>query len=374
MNKKPVIALLANFPLWLADERYAGAGWHCATWLAALYELLGRVDMFEIHWITFRQRGSYRVFEKNGQHIHVLPAYTLNYAQKTHYLHARFLVARELRRIKPDLLHVWGVEGRYAVAGMGYKGRKLLSVQGNLTACLARTVLPPFMVRQAEWERRAYSKYPYFTGESPWSVERIREIAPADAAVYQWEYCVESRFLHALRRMAEQPCCLYAGTDSENKNIRAVLEAFSAPELAHVTLYLAGVEPGRYPNLPSNIKPLGGVSRDGMVRLLEETWCLVHPSFAETGPTVAKEARAVGVPVVISSECGAKQYVEEGKSGHIVNPHDVQGLIRAVLNVTSSREQASAMGEYGRDACRKALNAETMLQGLCAIYARILAQ
>lgn len=372
MSKKPVIALLANFPLAVADASYAKGGWHSATWLAAMYEMLADCSDYEIHWITFF-KGIFarRTFEKNGQFFHVLPVFSLKYAQKTHYLHARIQVARELRRIQPDVLHVWGAEGRYAVAGMDYKGKKILTVQGNLTACEKRAPMPPFMVRQAVWERLAYSHYDVFTGESPWSLERIKELRPQSTRI-QWDYCLEGIFYEAQRCPAEQPCCLVAGSDIPLKNFKTAIAAFSSPELAHVKLLLAGVQPESYPNLPSNIVALGGVSRQEMVRLLSETWCLVHPSLADTGPTVVKEARVIGVPVVLSDQCGSQQYVEHGKSGFVIQPMDEAALVRSVLAVTASRETTLAMGSHGQMECRQTLSRENMMAGLHRLYRQML--
>lgn len=101
-----------------------------------------------------------------------------------------------------------------------------------------------------------------------------------------------------------------------------------------------------FPNLPGNIIPHGAVDRPGMAALLGKAWCLVHPSLADTGPTILKEARVAGVAAVVTSECGAKQYIQQGKSGFIIPPHDVQALVDAVLQVTKSRKIAAQMGTY----------------------------
>ena len=150
------------------------------------------------------------------------------------------------------------------------------------------------------------------------------------------------------------------------------VSAFSKPELQHIKLYMAGIRKEDYPDLPSNIIPLGPVDRARMADLLSETWCLVHPSLADTGPTILKEARVAGVAAVVTSECGAKQYVQHGKSGFIIPSHDEQALIDAVLQVTKSREIAAQMGAYQHDFCREALCEETMIANLKKIYHRIL--
>lgn len=374
MEKKPVIAILANFPLHVANSAFPQVGWHMATWLSAAYEMLKEQDKYEIHWLVFSKQVRWRkVFESSGQFFHVMPEFSLNYAQKTHYLHSRWLVKRELNRLKPDLLHAWGTEHRNAICGMGFRGKKILSVQGNLTACVKRTCMKPFVERQAIFERKAMPSYDLLTGESPWSLDRIRDIVP-DKPLVKLEYCVESRFYKSERNPEASPVCLLAGDGSEIKNVKTALAAFSSPELRHIKLLMAGVPKNMYADLPPNIEALGGKNRDEMVELISRAWCLVHPSLAETGPTVAKEARVMGMPVIISSETGSKQYVEHGKSGFVFAPTDVEALKQHVLAVCADRETAIAMGEYGREDCRRALSRETMMAGLVAIYDQLLAE
>ena len=132
------------------------------------------------------------------------------------------------------------------------------------------------------------------------------------------------------------------------------------------------MEPGSIPGLPGNVVPLGRISRDEVVQKLSQTWCLVHPSKADTGPTAAKEARVMGVPVIISDQCGSQQYIEQGKSGYIIAPTDVNSLVQGVLEITSSKERSISMGQYGQSKCRESLSAATMINRLLEIYGNLL--
>lgn len=373
MSKKPVIAMLGSFPLYVADAQYPQNGWHSATWLAALYELLGENHQYDIHWITFAKGCRRRVFEKNGQTFHVLPAYSLKYAQKTNYLYARWQMRRELRRIHPDLVHVWGTENRYAACGADFKGKKILSMQGVLSAYVERSPMPGFMRIQAQKESTWLSQYNLISSESDWGVDCSRKIAP-EARFVRWEYAARSEFFQIKRNVADSPVCLYGGSDSEVKDVDSLITAFSDPRLAHVELRLAGVSPERRPNLPSNIRALGGLPKELLMSELSSAWCLVHPSLADTSPNIVKEARVVGIPVVTTTECGGKQYVEDGKSGFIIKPKDVEALIQSVSAVTKDRRTAEQMGLYGREECRTLLSRETMLKGLCSMYEQLLAE
>lgn len=365
--------MLGSFPLYVADAQYPQNGWHSATWLAALYELLGENHQYDIHWITFAKGCRRRVFDKNGQTFHVLPAYSLKYAQKTNYLYARWQMRRELRRIHPDLVHAWGTENRYAACGADFKGKKILSMQGVLSACVERAPMAPFMQKQAAKESRWIKNYDLVSSESEWGKECIQRLVPG-LNVSRWEYAVREAFFACPRELSERPVCLFGGSDMPLKGVDTLIAAFSDPRLAHVELRLAGVSPERRPNLPSNIRALGGLPKELLMSELSSAWCLVHPSLADTSPNIVKEARVVGIPVVTTTECGGKQYVEDGKSGFIIKPKDVEALIQSVSAVTKDRRTAEQMGLYGREECRTLLSRETMLKGLCSMYEQLLAE
>jgi len=53
---------------------------------------------------------------------------------------------------------------------------------------------------------------------------------------------------------------------------------------------------------------------------MASVWCLVHASLIGTGSTVVKEARVAGLPVILTTECGSKRYIEESTSVFIISP------------------------------------------------------
>lgn len=372
MAEKTKIAILSIFPAWLYTEGLPVFKGHYAVWLAALHEAFERQDEFEVHWVVLSKDTAVPLrFTSHSQHVHVLPRVKRSIGLVTFYHQDRRTVARELAMISPDLVHAWGMEDCYGLCGKDFKGLKLFSVQGALKAYMQRAHFPAFLRVQALYEPSVWKAFRHVTTESPWAADRVREVCP-DTAPRIWEYAVEERFYQTARCLAQAPTCLYSGADTPVKNVKTVVEAFSRPELSHVTLKLAGVPQDAYPGHTANIMPLGRVGRDEMARLLSEAWALVHMSLADTGPTIVKEARVAGLPVILSNECGSCQHVEEGKSGFILNPHDVDGLVRSVLAVTKDAQTAQTMGEHGRAECRRALSGETMVASLLAIYRELI--
>ncbi len=371
MNR-PKVAILCNFPAWLLNKDLPQFSGHYAVWLKALYDSYPEDGPYELHWVSLNKDISRPVrFSSREQHFHVLPRVKKTIGLYTAYFTDRRRVAAELRQINPELLHTWGTEDCFGLCGKDFKGKWLHSVQGLLKACMQRGPMPRFFRHHSVYEPGVLRASKYITTESPWAAERVREMAP-QASPYLFEYAVEERFFNQERALADSPTCLYCGSNTPLKNLECAIAAFSRPELAHVKLELAGVEPGSIPGLPGNVLPLGRISRDEVVQKLSQTWCLVHPSKADTGPTAAKEARVMGVPVIISDQCGSQQYVDEGKSGYIISPSDIESLIHGVLDVTSSKERCQEMGLYHQEQCRHALSAQTMVNRLIELYQQVL--
>lgn len=370
---KPKIAILSNMAVWLLRPEIPRNQVHDMPWLYAFHKALQMQDTYEIHWITLNKYISQPIhFEEQGQHFHVLPKARLMIGLYSMYLHDRYVTARELRKLQPDMVHTWGTEDCYGLCGTDYKGKWLHSVQGLLNACIAQAPMGKFFAIHRFYEPQVLRKAKYITTESQWAADRVRDTAP-HANIQLWEYAVEEQFFHISRNLAPTPTCLYCGSDSKIKNIEAAVKAFSSPELSHVKLLLAGVSPEAHPEYPSNVIALGKKSREEVTQLLSQAWCLVHPSLADTGPTAAKEALTVGVPLVISSHCGCQQYVQEGKNGFVVAPNDIQGIIRSVLHITRTRETCQEMSEHARVLGREAFSLEAMKNGIMKIYEGILA-
>lgn len=372
MGKKK-IAILANFPAWLISDKIPAKKGHYAVWLVSLYERFSKETIpYEIHWVSLIKgiKGVLRM-ESCGQNFHFIPCGSRLLAQRTGYIFDSLKLKRELNIIKPDLIHAWGTEGCYAWATRKLPSPKLLSMQGVLTAIAQRAKIPAFEIRQAKLEKKTLPYFSCVTAESQWGVDRCKEIAPGTQTKL-WEYAANEPFFHTNRNIAELPICLFAGSDTHAKNVPFAIRAFSRPELSHITLYLAGISPDSYPDLPQNIVPLGRVSRERMRELLAETWCLVHPSLADSCPNIVKEARVMGIPAIVTTECGAKQYVVHEKSGYVIPCDNVQSLVNAVLKVTKTAETCLSMGSYDQERCRRALSADTMYTSLMQIYESLL--
>lgn len=371
-TKRPRIAILAALPLFEADPTLPMPKEHYAVWLSSLFHAWEDECDFEFHWITFDKGAKQkRTLHVRNQVVHILPRGSKVVGLCTLYLREKLTLTRLLRELAPDLVHAWGTEDCYAYCAKGFSGHKLLSTQGLLTTYKRRGPMPRFARLQSLYEIPTLRAYKHITVESPWAAARVQELV-SGSTLHHVEYAVQECFWGKERHLSAAPTALYGGTDTPLKNVETLIKAFRDPRLAHVTLFLAGAHAENHPDLPSNVVCLGRLNRQEMAEQLSSAWCLVHASLADCAPNIANEARVMGVPVIISTECGGTQHVEQGQSGFVFPPMDVDALIRAVQKVTRDKEASLTMGAFHQENCRQALNAETMCNKFVALYQQLL--
>ncbi|MBR5890208.1 MAG: glycosyltransferase family 4 protein, partial [Akkermansia sp.] len=354
---RPKIAILCRFPIsFIESESKEPSGYHC-VWLIVLHKILRLQNKYDIHWITL-DKATKTPYTKDlqGQTFHILPKARMTIGLWTRYAFDRWQIHNELKKISPDIVHAWGTEDCYGLAASRYSGKKILSIQGLLIAYAQRANIARFEQRQGRlYEEITLRRFSHITVESEWGKERVKELNP-NASVRCWEYAIADYFYHQERALSAEPFCVIAGSNTPVKNVKCAIEAFSKPELGHVKLYMAGVKPGDYNNLPHNIIPLGFVPHTEMTKLLSSCWALIHPSLADTCPNIVKESRVMGLPVVVTTECGAKQYICHEKSGYVVSSDDAEAIAQAVLALTENKEKNLSMGEHDRERCRIAIS------------------
>ena len=371
--KRPRIAILAHFPLsYLHSAGTEPKEYHC-VWLIVLHQILISIKEYDFHWIVPDKSVQAPCVIKSGnQTFHQIPKARSTIGLYSAYAYDRWQIQKILKEVKPDLLHAWGTENCYGLAASSFPGKKILSIQGLLVAYAQRARLALFERLQGSfYEAYTLKRFTYITTESPWAADRVRELNP-HAQVRCWEYAISNSFYDIEREPSPEPCCIMAGSNTPVKNVSCAIRAFKRPELSHIKLFIAGVNQGDYAELPDNIIPLGFIPHEDMAKRLSSSWCLVHPSLADSCPNIVKEARVIGLPAIVTHDCGAKQYIADGQSGFVVRPDDDEALANAVLKVTQSKQTSLEMGEFDRARCREAISQDTMLRGIKELYASVL--
>lgn len=141
------------------------------------------------------------------------------------------------------------------------------------------------------------------------------------------------------------------------KGVPLLLQSFATARARHpqARLTIAGDGPARTAletqaaalGITSAVRFTGYLDEVAVATLLEQADMLVLPSFAEGLPVVLMEAMASRIPVIATQVAGVPELVEDGASGFIVPPGDVESLTKRLETLLSDPDLCQRMGEAG---------------------------
>ena len=162
------------------------------------------------------------------------------------------------------------------------------------------------------------------------------------------------------------------------KGVPLLLEAFAAnhPRHPQARLTIAGDGPARAAlevqvrllGLTGSVRFTGYLDETAVAALLQEADMLVLPSFAEGLPVVLMEALASHIPVIATQVAGVSELVQDGVSGFIVPPGDVETLALRLDRLLSDPELCAAMGQAGRAKVEAEFDIRTEVDKLAALF------
>lgn len=115
-----------------------------------------------------------------------------------------------------------------------------------------------------------------------------------------------------------------------------------------------------------------GVRAD-VPELLAQAACVVLASDYEGCPLSVIEAMAAGVPVVATGVGGVPEVIEDGVTGIVTAPGQVDGLARGLAELLADGSRAAALGAAGRAVAGERFTREQMAAATERVYARIVA-
>jgi len=154
-----------------------------------------------------------------------------------------------------------------------------------------------------------------------------------------------------------QSCLAWLGRISPEKGLE---DAVAAAQITNIPLKIMGKMQDynywqqicrEYPNAP--IEYLGFLSTDQLQQAVGQCRALLMtPTWEEAFGNVVIEAFACGVPVIAYRRGGPAELIEDGKTGFLVEPDSVTGLVQAIANVD----------KIDRATCRKHAETEYSLK------------
>jgi glycosyltransferase involved in cell wall biosynthesis len=274
-----------------------------------------------------------------------------------------FRVARELRRFRPDAVTTQSpYEALAVLAGRGLaRSRAALIVElhgdwrtfSRLYGSPLRRALSPLTDRLAPWALRRADAVRTL---SPYTTELARKAGVEPAAAFVAFTDLEAFIEQPPAELPAEPNVLFVGVLEPYKNVENLAAAWRliAERVPEASLRLVGdghrrdVVAGLVTELPARVTWTPREPVDAVVRALDDAWLLLLPSRAEGTPRIVLEAMCRGRAVVGGRVGGIPDVVEDGASGVLVDPDDVEGIAAAVTRLLTDRGEAKRMGDSAR--------------------------
>lgn len=167
---------------------------------------------------------------------------------------------------------------------------------------------------------------------------------------------------------------------SPPKDPFSLIQAFSIATSRNnrLRLLLVGDGPLR-PELEARVKALGledkvrflGVRAD-VPEVLAAADAFVLSSRWEGNPLSVMEAMAAGKPVIATAVGGVPELVEDGVSGVLVPPENVDALAEAMLKLAGDADLRRQLGQAAFKRAKERFDVSVMVQAYAALYERLL--
>ncbi|ACK72568.1 glycosyl transferase group 1 [Gloeothece citriformis PCC 7424] len=178
------------------------------------------------------------------------------------------------------------------------------------------------------------------------------------------------------------PLVAFAGRLVPEKGVSDLIKAFAQAKAfvpdAQLTIAGQGVEQNNLQALAEklgiaqSINWLGHISRDELEKRFDAAWVQVVPSlWDEPFGNVTTEAMMRGTAVIANAVGAQPEIVQDGETGYIVPPQDIEALKDALVRLLMSRDLAEKMGQAGRDRAMAHFSENRRTENFLNLYQRI---
>ena len=115
---------------------------------------------------------------------------------------------------------------------------------------------------------------------------------------------------------------------------------------------------------------LTGLRRD-VPHLLAAMDIFMLASLWEGLPRTIPEAQAMGLPVVVNRVDGTTEAIQDGLSGYLCSPGDLEGMAERVIKLIDNPGLRLEMGQRGRSTALVKFDLRNMIEGIDRLYQQL---
>ncbi|MCX6158504.1 MAG: glycosyltransferase family 4 protein [Ignavibacteriae bacterium] len=314
--------------------------YHPASWIRYLADELGRYEDIELHILTITpwiKRSRHFIFNNINFHIlksiYTIPFINLGYPsyfpidRLSKYFLNTLYIKRHIRKIKPDLIHIFGTETRYGLAVKDIAIPNIISLQGPIG--LYKDYVD-YKINKVELkiENETINDVNNYGGVSDWSIDYIKKINP-EANIYYFPEAINKIFFENNDTVEREVDILYLGNIEERKGIELLIDIvkYIVTDYPKLAVKIIGSGDNTYVdklnikianlNLRENISFLGRMDHENIKLHFDKAKMMVFPTQIDNTPNSVVEALASGLPVIASDVGGLSSLIKDGVSGYL---------------------------------------------------------
>lgn len=342
---------------------------HNSSWIQNLSDSLALHPDLELHIITHSPAvNTTQHIIKNRIHFHVVkynfpftnkgfPKY-LPYDRLSGYRGFARKARRIIAEIEPDVLHVHGTEGAYAVPALETQIPCIVSIQGIMSEYVK--IEPSFQARiQAIHEQKAVKKATYFGCRTKFDYNFVRALNK-DAVIFDLPEAMNTVFYQHQWKRPSDLSLLFVGSVNRAKGLEDLLHAMAKLKgpFPRLRLKVIGAGAREYLDhvnkmvhaydLKQNISWLGIKSPKEIAVELSQSSFFVLPSLMDNSPNSLAEAMAVGVPSIATKVGGIPSMINDNVDGMLFEKHDVDALVAIIQHLVGNKELQDKLSTNAR--------------------------
>lgn len=294
---------------------------------------------------------------------------------------------RRLALFRPDIVHVvdpmiLGAAG--IVWGQRLGVPVLASYHTNLAAYCSYFHLGALAAPLWAYRRLLHNQCAVTLSPSPSTARELQQ--QGFSRVDVWSRGVDTELFSPERRSlawrtritgdAAMPIVLYTGRLSHEKNLTALVSAFTSLRHKRAHLVLVGDGPARsdlertLAGHPATF--LGYLRGEALAEAFASADVFAFPSLTETFGQVVREAMASGLPVVAFDAEGVRDQILSGKTGLLAPTNDTTAFAKLLENLLTHTERRRALGIQAREVT-SSHTWHAVMNSLLAVYGRLVA-
>lgn len=116
----------------------------------------------------------------------------------------------------------------------------------------------------------------------------------------------------------------------------------------------------------------GFVNRAKLLNIYRSVSCAIFPSFVESFGMAPLESMQVGCPTIFTKRVSGTELINDGVTGLLVNPDNIQEISDAIIRMLSDKTMAENMGRKGAKMVNQKFNISTIADLHIVLYKSML--